>query len=90
MDGIKNQYQLPPPLDGVAFDESNLPPKLPCDMESALDALVNDQIIRSAFGEEFIKCFVALKTHEAKLQKEAAEKGIDETEWARSYYFDYL
>lgn len=93
MDGIKNQYQLPPPVDGAAFDEANLPlktGKLPCDMESALEALMDDQVIRNAFGEEFIKCFVALKTHEAKLQKEAAEKGIDETEWARSYYFDYL
>ncbi|PIK48744.1 putative lengsin-like [Apostichopus japonicus] len=93
LDGIKNEYELPPPVNGLAYEEDNLPPKtakLPTDMESALEALLADKVICNAMGDEFIKCFVALKKYELVCEAAAMEKGMDHAEWARSYYFDYL
>ncbi|XP_071846591.1 lengsin-like isoform X3 [Apostichopus japonicus] len=94
MDGLKNQYELPPPVDGIAYDDlTELPPKtmpLPVDMESALEKLVNDEVIREAFGADFIKCFTALKMYEVKLEAEAKANGVDASEWAFGYYSEYM
>ncbi|XP_071848062.1 lengsin-like isoform X3 [Apostichopus japonicus] len=93
LDGIKNEYDPPPPVDGIAYEEDNLPPKtakLPTDMESALEALLADKVICNAMGDEFIKCFVALKKNELVCEAAAIEKGMDHAEWARSYYSEYI
>ncbi|PIK48745.1 putative lengsin-like [Apostichopus japonicus] len=77
LDGIKNEYELPPPVSGNAYEEDNLPPKtakLPTDMESALEALLADKVICNAMGDEFIKCFVALKKYELVCEAAAMEK----------------
>ena len=57
-------------------------------MEDALQALVNDEVIKEALGEEFIKCFSAVKMHEAKLAREAQAKG--QKDWEFDFYFEYL
>ncbi|XP_041463573.1 lengsin-like [Lytechinus variegatus] len=91
MDGIINKYRLPAETTGCANNPEDVPPKtadLPNNMEAALEALVNDEVIRNAFGEDFIKCFSAVKMHEAKLEKQALAKG--QKNWDFDFYFEYL
>ncbi|XP_071510352.1 lengsin-like isoform X2 [Diadema antillarum] len=91
LDGIVNKLPLPKGIDGAssAYDDEYVPPltpALPDNMEEAVEALLADEVITSALGEEFIKCFVAAKRHEMKLEKEAIEKGRLE-EWEREFLF---
>ena len=91
IDGVINKYKLPPHVIGSAFDASNVPPNtasLTNNMEDALKALVGDKVIREALGEEFIKCFTAVKMHEAKMEREAMNKR--HTNWDFDYHFDFL
>lgn len=91
MDGIINKYKLPAEVTGNAHNVDDIPPKtasLPTTMESALEALVNDEVIREALGEDFIKCFSAIKMHEAKLEREALAKG--KKNWDFDFFFNYM
>ena len=91
IDGIQRQMKLPPPIKGDAYDEKNLPPKtqtLPNDMKTALEYFTNDDAIREALGEDFCRCFGAIKLHEMKLEAEAKAKGDED--WERNMYFEYL
>lgn len=91
LDGILNKLPLPEGIDGAgdAYEEEYIPPgtqTLPDNMEEAIDALLSDDAITKALGPEFIKCFVATKRHEVKLEKEAISKGTVE-DWERDYLF---
>ncbi|XP_072171094.1 lengsin-like [Diadema setosum] len=91
MDGITNRLPLPPECTGNAYMEEDLPPKtpaLPNNTEDALQALLSDEVIREALGEDFIKCFSAIRINEAKVEKEALEKG--EEDWDFNYFYEYL
>lgn len=91
MDGIRCQMKLPPIVKGNAYDPKNTPPKtatLPNDMETALGYFANDAVIREALGEDFCRCFGALKLHEVRLQQEAKTKGNDN--WEQELFFEYL
>lgn len=91
MDGIINKYKLPAEVTGIASNPEDIPPKtanLPNTMETALEALINDEVIRDAFGEDFIKCFSTVKMHEVKLAREAQAKGNDD--WDFDFFFEYL
>ncbi|XP_071479844.1 lengsin-like [Diadema antillarum] len=91
MDGIANEYKLPPQVSGMAYVADDLPPKtsaLPTNMEDALEALMSDQVIREALGNDFIKCFSAVKIHEAKMERKALAEGEKNCDF--DYYFEYL
>ena len=91
LDGIINKYEPPPQVTGSAYVADDVPPNtpgLPNNMEDALKALADDVVIRDALGEEFIKSFIAVKMHEAKLEREALAKG--QTNWDIDYFFDIL
>ncbi|XP_041477460.1 lengsin-like [Lytechinus variegatus] len=69
MDGVINKLSLPPESTGDASKESNIPPltpKLPCDMEDGISALLEDKVLRRALGEDFIDLFVAARRNEIK------------------------
>ncbi|XP_071504763.1 lengsin-like [Diadema antillarum] len=91
LDGIVNKLPLHKGIDGAssAYDDEYVPPltpALPDNMEEAVEALLADEVITSALGEEFMKFFVAAKKHEMKLEKESIEKGKLE-EWERDFFF---
>ncbi|XP_072175643.1 lengsin-like [Diadema setosum] len=91
MDGIINKLPLPPECTGNAYIERDVPPKtpaLPVNTEDALQALRNDEVISEALGEDFIKCFSAIRINEAKVEKEALEKG--DAKWEFNYFHEYL
>ncbi|XP_072020227.1 lengsin-like [Amphiura filiformis] len=91
IDGIQNQMEPPPHVNGNAYDPDNIPTKtpiLPSNMKTALENLSNDNIICEALGDEFVKCFVAHKLHELCMENEAKAKG--DTDWERNLFFEYL
>ncbi|XP_041453395.1 lengsin-like [Lytechinus variegatus] len=91
IDGIINKYKLPAEVTnpGVSHEEvTSTAAELPNNMETALGALLNDEVIRNAFGEDFIKCFSAMKMHEVELAKRA--KARRQENWEFEFYFEYL
>ena len=91
IDGIVKELPLPPQVTGDATGPKAPPSaaRIPFDMEEALKAFAKDKVICEAFGEEFCKCFGAMKLHEMKLQKESAVLGNSES-WERNLFFEYL
>ncbi|XP_072040319.1 lengsin-like [Amphiura filiformis] len=91
IDGIKNQMEPPPQVNGHAYVPDNIPPgteRLPSNMKTAMENLSNDNIICEALGDEFVKCFVAHKLHELCKETEAKAKG--DSDWERNLFFEYL
>nr|XP_054755531.1 lengsin-like [Lytechinus pictus] len=94
LDGVINKLPLPEGIDGPgdAYKDEYIPSGtkiIPDNMEEAIEALLADDAITDALGPEFIKCFVACKRHDMKLEKEAISKGTLE-EWERDYLFCML
>lgn len=91
IDGIQRKLTLPPEVKGDAYNPKSLPPRtpnIPTDMKEALACFANDEIIRDALGEDFCKCFSALKVHELKLETEAKAKG--DGNWEQDMFMEYL
>ena len=91
IDGIQRKLELPPEVKGNAYDPRDTPDKtvsIPKDMKTALGYFANDEIIREALGEEFCKCFGALKLHEVQMEENAQAKNNDD--WERDLFFEYL
>ncbi|PSB27010.1 glutamine synthetase family protein [Stenomitos frigidus] len=95
LDGIKRKLEPPAPIQIVA-DSLSEPPPLPTRLETALDALEQDVVIREALGEPFIHLFVGLKRFEIEKAK-AAIANYDNpeflnqvTDWERQEFFDVL
>lgn len=88
IDGVKRELPLPPETRGEAFNlpaDASLP--LPINLGEALDAMNESQVIVEALGEDFIKCFTALKRHEIEL---CEEKATSDPDWEKKYYFEFL
>ncbi|XP_071510557.1 lengsin-like [Diadema antillarum] len=89
LDGIQRRLPLPPcvaPSDS-AYDPACVPTgtkQVPCNMKEAMRALHDDDIIRSALGEEFIECFLAAKRHELSLEEK------NEAGWEQKMFFEYM
>jgi glutamine synthetase len=75
LDGIRNRIEPPPPLDGLAYGMEG-PTPIPTRLETALDALEKDTVLRELLGEELIGLFLAVKRHEIA---KAAEHALDYT-----------
>ncbi|XP_071950202.1 lengsin-like [Antedon mediterranea] len=94
MDGIINKLPLPNDITGCAYVEDDVPPStqaIPITMQTAIDAFLKDKVIRNAFGEDFTKCFVAIKEHEIRLANQQAGVGIENlNKWEIQQYFKYI
>ena len=95
LDGLRNRIEPPAPVTGIAYGLENVE-NLPIRLEWALDALEQDQTLRGALGEEFIKLFVAVKRHEIAKARTAipgydADDFVNRVEdWERNEYFEFL
>lgn len=90
-DGIERKIEPPEPVAVNAYHLDDLP-VLPPTLEASLEALEADEVVRSAFGEEFVRAFLGLKRHEiAKAKAAVPEYGSDSwqdrvTEWERNQF----
>ncbi|XP_002730900.1 lengsin-like [Saccoglossus kowalevskii] len=92
IDGIQRKLPLTlPPISGESFDPHNIPPnavKIPKNLGDALDILEKDAILVEALGEDFIKCYLAVKRHEIAVGQVAEDKG--DSEWEYKMYLEYI
>ncbi|HEY9735508.1 MAG TPA: glutamine synthetase family protein [Trichocoleus sp.] len=61
--GVQRQYTLQPMVDGPSEDDPTLP-KLPPNLEGALECLQADSEMRSHLGEDFVHLFTTVKQFE--------------------------
>ncbi|MDZ4872260.1 MAG: Glutamine synthetase [Chroococcidiopsis cubana SAG 39.79] len=79
--GVKNNLQLRPSGEVTGEDNPNLP-KLPFNLDSALNALEADAEIQNMLGEEFVHLFKTVKRFELKRFHSRV------SEWEREEYMD--
>ncbi|XP_030844016.1 lengsin-like [Strongylocentrotus purpuratus] len=68
LDGIVNKLNLPSECTGDAH--TDIPPgtpRVPCDMEEGVTALVEDKVLCKALGKDFIDLIVAARRHDIEL-----------------------
>jgi len=91
IDGIEKKITPPQPMTGIAYADLDSENKdrvhLPKSLSEALQALQDDQVIVTALGQEFVKCFVAIKRHEIEEAEKTKENLI---EFERNLYFEFL
>jgi glutamine synthetase len=90
--GLDGKSPLPPPDDAPYAAERTMLPK---SLDEALNALANEPLYRSAFGEVFIDYFLQLKRTELTryqrfLDGSAAPQGDEPSEWEHNEYFDFF
>jgi glutamine synthetase len=64
--GVRGRLTPPPPVHGDAYraDPELIGPALPASLESALEALEADPVLRRALGPQIVETFVAIKRFE--------------------------
>ncbi|XP_033123583.1 lengsin-like [Anneissia japonica] len=91
MDGIKQKLPLSPSVTGCAYTLTDIPENsliLPTTLQEAINAFLEDKVIRSAFGEDFVKAFMSIKNSEIMDAKEAEDTGNLTWEW--DTYLEYV
>lgn len=81
--GIQNQITPPLATHSPYQSQANL---LPTSLQQALDALDENAVLRSGFGDEFINYFMHIKRHEISRYHAAP----DPAEWERREYFGLI
>jgi glutamine synthetase len=79
VDGIKRAADPPPPVEGDAYERTDVP-GLPGSLESALEAFRRDEVLRRALGETFSDYYITSRAWELKAWRETV------TEWERERY----
>ena len=84
VDGLRNRLEPPPtPSGSTAYANTSAPP-LPASLGEALVALEQDEVMRQALGEEFIKVFTVVKRHEIGKWNNYV------SDWERNEYLEML
>jgi glutamine synthetase len=78
-DGIRRSAEPPPPVEGDAYERSDLP-ELPGSLEAALNAFRQDDVLRQALGESFSDYYAISRAWELKAWRETV------TDWERERY----
>ena len=78
-DGIRRTIELPPDVEGDAYERSDLP-ALPGSLEAALRAFEEDEVLRRALGERFSEYYATSRAWELKAWRETV------TDWERARY----
>ncbi|KAJ8039053.1 Lengsin [Holothuria leucospilota] len=96
LDGIDRKLPLPKPVptNKHAADETSVPAEtksIPKDIESALQCLTEDEVLRDVFGPDFINAFKTIKLHEKEtLLLHCNEKCNDAFKWVREFFMEYI
>jgi glutamine synthetase len=85
VDGLRNRIEPPPPTPSgsTAYANTSASP-LPASLSDALIALEQDEVMRHALGEEFIKVFTVVKRHEIDKWNNHV------SDWERNEYLELL
>jgi len=85
IDGIVNQLECPAPKSATST-----PARLPESLSDALQALENDDVMRDALGEEFVRWFTQTKRHSEieKIGTIAKETGRTEIDIEKELFFE--
>jgi glutamine synthetase len=78
-DGIRRSAEPPAPVEGDAYERSDLP-ELPGSLEAALAAFDADEVLRGALGERFSEYYATSRAWELKAWRETV------TDWERDRY----
>jgi glutamine synthetase len=78
-DGIRRMASPPPPIEGDAYERSDLQP-LPGSLDEALRAFGEDIVLREALGERFSEYYATSRAWELKAWRETV------TDWERERY----
>ena len=78
-DGIRRGVPPPPPVEGDAYERSDLP-ELPGSLEAALGAFERDEVLRRALGEGFSEYYATSRAWELKAWRATV------TDWERERY----
>jgi glutamine synthetase len=81
--GLRDQLQLPDPIEGDAYTQEQDNP-LPASLTEALDALEADAYIRDAIGAPIVDTFLAMKRFEAERHRQWV------SDWERDEYLHHL
>ncbi len=81
LDGIRNSIEPGEFLDDNAYEVKELE-MLPQSLDAAVEELRKDKVLQEILGEEFMKCFVAIKNHEIDRFRKYV------TDWERNEYFE--
>jgi len=79
--GVQSKGKLPRPTKGPSEENPDLP-KLPANLEAALDGLEADRKMRGMLGEDFVKVFTTVK------RAELARFNDHVTDWERNEYLE--
>jgi glutamine synthetase len=82
--GIANKTEPPPIEEGDSMETASTDRRTPVNLSAALDALDGDEAFRTAFGQELIDVFTAIKRDEWQKFAEAV------TDWELNYYLPFL
>jgi len=78
-DGIRSKAEPPPPIEGDAYAQSDVP-ELPGSLEAALRAFDEDPVLKTELGEGFSEYYATSRAWELKAWRETV------TDWERERY----
>jgi len=81
LDGIRNKIEPGEFIDDNAYEAKELE-MLPPSLDVAIEELKKDKVLQEILGDEFIKCFLAIKTHEIDRFRQYV------TDWERNEYLE--
>jgi len=89
--GIKNKLELPPMLEGNAYDLKTSPTnvELPNTLEKSINSFSKSKIMRELFGDAWVDHFTLTREWEAKCYKEQ-KKDDPDWYWMRDRYFEII
>ncbi len=96
IDGIERELPLTPPETGDTFkvkriDDVSDGKAIPKNLNVAMEAFQVDDVIRKAFGDDFGKVFLALKSYEIKAMVSNDNSNKEESyTWDRNMFFKYI
>ncbi|MDA8200558.1 MAG: glutamine synthetase family protein [Thermaerobacter sp.] len=81
--GIEHEMECPPPLQGNAYSDPDLP-RVPATLGAATELFLSSAAARTAFGAEVVEHYA----HAARLEEAAFQRAV--TSWERVRYFERI
>ncbi|MCY0878953.1 MAG: glutamine synthetase family protein [Firmicutes bacterium] len=81
--GIEHRLSCPPPVEGNAYAQEDLP-RVPCRLSEAIQLWEASEAAREAFGEEVVAHYL----NAARVEQEAFDRVV--TSWERQRYFERI